>query len=96
MRIDIADERAAEILGNALDGKSPSKEEMRHLATVEGTDVSLSLFQVARRITEKNLAIEYSFMDSYTSQHIAEMIAASVIIEEPIAAPKDIEKALSR
>jgi methylornithine synthase len=54
MRIDIADERASEILGNALDGKAPSKEEMRHLATVEGTDVSLSLFQVARRITEKN------------------------------------------
>jgi len=52
-RGDVVTERASDILGNALDGKIPSKEEMRYLSTVEGSEISLSLFQIARKITEK-------------------------------------------
>jgi len=52
--LDLEDEKAACILGKALDGESLSKKELMYLATRYDTDISLAMFQVARRICERN------------------------------------------
>jgi len=51
---ELADERATAILGAALDGKSPGKEELMYLAKQRCADVNFAMFQVARRICERN------------------------------------------
>jgi len=54
INLDLSDEKAASILGMALDGRSPSKDELMYLAKQYDTEVSLAMFQVARRICERN------------------------------------------
>ena len=54
INFDISDEKAAGILGAALDGKMPSREEMGYLAKVPGSDVNFALFRAARKIAERN------------------------------------------
>jgi methylornithine synthase len=56
IKLEIADEKAVGILGNALDGRSPSRGEMAYLSGKKGTDVNLALFQTARQICERSFA----------------------------------------
>ncbi|MEN3024955.1 MAG: methylornithine synthase PylB [Candidatus Methanosuratincola petrocarbonis] len=54
IKFELSDEKIEEILGSALDGKVPSKEEIMYLSRQCRSDVNFSIFQVARRICERN------------------------------------------
>ncbi len=54
IKLELADERAVAILGDALDGRNPSRREMAYLSGKKGTDVNLALFQTARQVCERS------------------------------------------
>lgn len=54
INFELTDEKAAAILGNALDGVSPGRDELTYLAEKKGADTNFALFQVAKHICEHN------------------------------------------
>jgi len=54
INLEVEDEGVVAILGAALDGQSPSKEDMLYLARARGADVNFAMFQVARRLAERS------------------------------------------